>query len=386
MFSRAVLLILIALIFFITNVYIGCRLYPCVHAVFPGVSVLWFGILCAVLAALAFLSVARSHTHLSPSVKYALGAYGGVWMGAYVYLLLTLIAADIVLLLLSVLRIVPLPVTAGARCVSAIAAIVVSATIIIAGTIHADNYVHRSYEVQTEKITDGREWNAVLVSDLHIGAVRSEKRLERLVNEINAEQPDIVLIAGDIFDNDFSAILEPDKCAETLRGINAKYGVFACLGNHDAGSTAGEMLEFLPRCNIKLLSESYEVIDGSLIIAGRPDASPIGGYGGIRRGSFDKAIEGADEKLSLIVLDHTPSHIGEYPDSVDLILCGHTHRGQIFPGSLFTKRLFTVDYGLYRENDSSPTVIVTSGAGAWGMPMRVGSDSEIVSISLTGIK
>ena len=383
-FSMLLLLIIIALVFFGTNIYISCRLYQCLHALIQNLSMLWFGIFCLGLAALAVVSVLRSDLALNRSAKYALGIFGGYWMGAYVYLLLTLIAADILLLLLGMLKLIPHPVTDMVRCISGIAAIVVTAVILTAGTIHADHPVHRSYDVKTEKIRDGREWKIVLVSDLHIGAVKSEKRLERLVNEINAEEPDLVCIAGDIFDSDFSAILDKEKCAETLGSIDAKYGVYACLGNHDAGRTAKDMIGFLPQCRITLLAESYEVIDGSLILAGRLDASPIGGYGDRIRGDFSDVMKGADGNLPLIVLDHTPSHIDEYPDSADLILCGHTHRGQIFPGCLITGRLFTVDYGLYRENETAPAVIVTSGAGTWGLPIRVGSDSEIVSVRLSG--
>jgi methionine-S-sulfoxide reductase len=92
-------------------------------------------------------------------------------------------------------------------------------------------------------------------------------------------------------------------------------------------------------------------------------------------------MDSVPEGLPVIVLDHNPAAVNEY-DRGDLILCGHTHKGQIFPGSLFTRRLFPVDYGYYRRDDSAPHVIVSSGAGTWGMPMRVGTDCEIVLIRL----
>lgn len=305
-------------------------------------------------------------------------------MGMYVYLLLTLLTADILLLLFGILRIIPIPVTGTIRCGSVLTAILAALVIVLSGTIHAGNFAHCSYEVSTEKISDDRQWNIVLVSDLHLGAVKSETHLEKLVDEINTLHPDIVCIAGDIFDNDFTAICDAEKCAGTLRKINSEYGVFACLGNHDAGSTVTEMLDFLHSCNITLLAEEYTVIDDGLVLAGRLDGSPIGGYREKKRGDFSVVIPEADKNLPVIVLDHTPSHVEEYPDWVDLILCGHTHRGQIFPGCLITKKLFPVDYGLYRKPGISPAVIVTSGAGTWGLPVRVGSDSEIVSIDFHG--
>ncbi|GAA0390976.1 hypothetical protein GCM10008933_22380 [Paenibacillus motobuensis] len=86
--------------------------------------------------------------------------------------------------------------------------------------------------------------------------------------------------------------------------------------------------------------------------------------------------------MPIVVMDHTPSNIEQYGENVDLVLAGHTHRGQIFPGNLITKAVFVVDYGQYQEDASSPNVIVSSGAGTWGMPMRIGSNNEIVSINL----
>ena len=217
-FSTILLIIAIALFFFGSNVYISCRMFQGFHAVFPNLSGLWFGVFCAVLVALAFFAWIRPHLVIPVPrpAKTALSLYGAYWMGAYVYLLLTLLGADLVLLLLGALKLLPIPATETARLVSGLAAAAVTVVILIAGTVHADTFVHRSYEIRTDRITDGREWNIVLVSDLHLGAVNSEKRLEKLVDGINAEKPDIVCIAGDIFDNDFSGIVDAEKCARTL--------------------------------------------------------------------------------------------------------------------------------------------------------------------------
>ena len=89
-----------------------------------------------------------------------------------------------------------------------------------------------------------------------------------------------------------------------------------------------------------------------------------------------------DNNLPVVVMDHNPANVDAYSDEVDLILSGHTHKGQIFPGSLITNQMFSVDYGYYRKDAQSPHVVVTSGVGYWGMPLRVGTDCEIVSIRL----
>ena len=100
------------------------------------------------------------------------------------------------------------------------------------------------------------------------------------------------------------------------------------------------------------------------------------------RKKLTEVIALADKKLPVVVIYHNPENIDEYGSEVDLILAGHTHKGQIFPGSLFTRAIYDVDYGHYQKDGNSPHVVVTSGVGTWGMPMRVGTNCEIVSIKL----
>ena len=229
---------------------------------------------------------------------------------------------------------------------------------------------------------DGSDMNIVMISDVHLGAVGSESRLEEIVNEINNLKPDIVSIAGDLFDTDFRAIRNTEKAAETLQKIDATYGTYACLGIHDAGSTAEDMLTFLEESNITALTDEYVIIDERLVLIGRLDASPIGTYGYAERKALSSFYQCEDETLPVIVLDHNPIEVDSYADEADLILSGHTHRGQLFPAEILTNLMFTVDYGYYQKNENSPHVIVTSGIGYWGIPMRVGTDSEIVSIKI----
>ncbi len=368
-------------LFLCCDFYICFRIYQCLHGLFPGLGIIPFAILCVLLLLIASLSFIRSSLPISTPLKYALSVFGGYWLGAFVYLLILFALSDLVLLILGVLRVLPLPAGEKIRTVTGIAVMAASAVIIVCGVIHANNFVHRSYTVETGKELGGREWNIVLISDVHLGALNSEERLEKMVEEINSLAPDIVCICGDIFDNDINAIRHKELCAETLRRLRPGYGVYACLGNHDRGETEDEMVAFAEECGITLLREDSVVIDGRLTVLGRLDSQTDDNGNALRR-PFAAAASDADPALPAIVLDHDPSHIDEYPDWVDLILCGHTHRGQLFPGSLFTKRLFTVDYGQYRRDESSPTVIVSSGVGTWGPPIRVGTDSEIVSVRM----
>ena len=138
------------------------------------------------------------------------------------------------------------------------------------------------------------------------------------------------------------------------------------------------MVSFLKEANINLLDDDYDVIDNRLVLAGRLDSSPIGGYGDRQRKDLSDFLSIEDKSLPVIVMDHNPANIGEYSKEADLVLCGHTHKGQVFPGSLITNALYDVDYGYYQKDADSPQVIVTSGVGSWGMPMRVATDCENV--------
>lgn len=136
----------------------------------------------------------------------------------------------------------------------------------------------------------------------------------------------------------------------------------------------------MEQANIHLLNDAYTVIDDRLVLVGRLDASAIGGYGNQKRKPLSDFYTRENPSLPVIVLDHNPVNNYEYSTEADLILCGHTQKGQVFPGNLFTKLMYTVDYGYYQKDSQSPHVIVSSGVGTWGMPMRVGTKCEIITI------
>jgi hypothetical protein len=239
-------------------------------------------------------------------------------------------------------------------------------------------YVH--YEIELAK---GLEvgLTVVMISDLHLGDVMSERRLSSIVNAINSLNPDIVCITGDIFNDDFRTIQNPQRARDLLLNINSTYGVFACLGNHDGGSTFNEMAAFLDESGVRLLMDEYEIIDGRFVIVGRLDPSPIGGLEGRKRQELADFLP-FDTGLPVIVMDHNPMSIGTYGAETDLVLSGHTHRGQVFPGSLITKRIFHIDYGHRLGTGETPHLIVTQGVHTWLMPVRVGTNNEIVSIRI----
>lgn len=362
--------------------YLADRLYQGLAAFFPGMRFWPVWVLMGTLFLIMVLGFGRALMPFSKDFKYILGIASGYCMGIVIYLLLFTVAADLLLL---VPRLMKQPFTAHRlfNRVVTLGVLLLTSVTCVYGFANARQIDHVSYEIDLQGKQDISDLNVVMISDLHLGAIGSESRLETVVAQINAKQPDLVCIAGDFFDTDFAAIQDPQTAIQTLRGIRATYGVYACLGNHDGGETLAQMVDFLEQADIHLLSDSYTVIDDRLVLVGRLDGAAIGGYGDRARKPLADFFAREDTSLPVIVLDHNPANIHEYSTEADLILCGHTHKGQIFPGNLFTNWMYTVDYGYYRKDAQSPHVIVTSGVGTWGMPMRVGTDCEIVTIRFT---
>ena len=319
---------------------------------------------------------------LPAAIKNTLGWIGAHFYGFFIYLLIFTFAADMIMLLCNITQIIPSPIPHIILFYKGLIVVLLTVGVVSYGLYNANQVKLVSYEIQLKDATLD-DMKIVMISDSHMGTVNSfERNLERIVQEINDLNPDIVCIAGDIFNDDFNSIRNPERAASLFRNINPKYGVFACFGNHDGGRTLDQMKQFLEDSKIKLLNDEYLIIDDRFALFGRLDSSPIGGFGEMERRDISEMIISVGANMPVIVIDHNPSHINEYGGEVDLILAGHSHRGQVFPGSLITRAIFDVDYGHYQKDKNSPHAIVSSGVSTWGPPMRVGTNNEIVSIIL----
>lgn len=252
------------------------------------------------------------------------------------------------------------------------------------------------YEITVEKDGGTREdLDLVLISDLHLGYNIGISRMIDMVEKINEQNVDLVVIAGDIFDNEYEALEQPEKLASVLAGIQSKYGVYACYGNHDieepilAGFTFGgrkkkessvQMDTFLEKAGIHLLRDEAVLIDDSFYLYGRPDARRPGRGIDVRR-TASELMEGLDSRKPVLVLDHEPKEFQELADAgVDVDLCGHTHDGQMFPANLITALMWENSYGYLKKDDMH--TIVTSGVGLFGPNMRVGTIAEICRVRI----
>lgn len=321
------------------------------------------------------------------------------FLGIFMYILMVLFSIDIVRLILKYAvhaswiqsRIVF--ATVGACCICIV--IIIS----FSGIYHAKHIKVTPYKITVDKSApDMDSLQIVLLADTHFGYNSGAVHAQEIVDKINEQNPDLVCIAGDIFDNEYDAVREPEKISEILRTIRSKYGVYACWGNHDlnepilAGFTFKHkkedskqlkdprMKRFLQNSNIQLLEDEAVLIDNSFYVVGRKDASLIEKIEEKRK-TPAQLTQKLDKDKTIIVIDHQPKELQDIADAgVDLDLCGHTHDGQTFPGNFTVKFLWENPCGYLQKG--SMHNIVTSGSGVWGPAMRVGTDSEICTINL----
>ena len=324
------------------------------------------------------------------------------WLGVLVYTIMTVGIADGLRLLIKYpLKNVAFPgrellfSNVGTAVVGAVCAVIIT-TVSIYGMINAGNIQTTKYDISIDKKAGKLDsLNVVLIADLHLGYNIGCRHMEKMVDKINAQNPDLVVVAGDIFDNEYEALENPGRLAAILRGIQSKYGVYACYGNHDiqekilAGFTFGgkekkessvKMDEFLEKSGITLLRDEYVLIDDSFYLYGRPDYERPG-RGIDERKSPQEITEDLDLSLPVLVIDHEPRELQELADAgVDADLCGHTHDGQLFPGNLTIKLMWENACGYLKKGNMHS--IVTSGVGLFGPNMRVGTKSEICDIMM----
>ncbi|MGB8491647.1 MAG: metallophosphoesterase, partial [Bacteroidales bacterium] len=225
----------------------------------------------------------------------------------------------------------------------------------------------------------------IAASDLHLGMIIQKTRLAEWVEMINKQEPDIVLLVGDIFDRSLKPY-DSQGFIDEFKKLKSKYGVYSVLGNHDYYAKVDRSVDYLKRSGIKLLRDESFIVDNRLMLIGRDDATNH------KRKPLESLMSETDLSLPTIFMVHQPTHLHEITKyNIDFQISGHTHDGQIFPGNLLAKRIWELSYGYGVINKTQ--FYVSSGLGLSYIPIRIGTHSEIVRIhfrsendSISGIK
>ena len=312
----------------------------------------------------------------------AVTAFGYEYLIFILYLFLLTVLVDLIRLVDFVVPFFP-ESWRSARTGGRLAFALVVGTVVIAltaGTIQALRFRTRIVPLSIAKPAGSlKTLRAVQISDVHVSPVLPASRLARIVDRVNALAPDIVFITGDLASDDTPA-RELVRMSEFLTRLNPPLGVFACTGNHEYYGGLEKTCAAIRAGGVRILQDEAVLVADSFYVAGRKDPTSVPRGGA--RAPLSEILKGLDRSRPVILLDHQPVHLEEAAAAgIDLQLSGHTHNGQVFPINLINKGIYELNWGLLKKG---PTwIYVTSGAGTWGPPVRLGSTSEIVLFEIS---
>ncbi len=365
------------LLYGVINFYIGWRGWQAFGRLLPpGFGILYW--LLFSLLAVSFLAGRFGEKYLPAAAGDFLTVVGSYWLAAMDFFFLFIVVIDLIRLVDRWAGFLPasikqLPALTG------LAVVLLVAVIIVYGSWNSRNPRLVRYDLNIPKAAgDISELRVVMVSDIHLGRIIHNGRLLKLVQNVNNLNPDLVLLPGDIIDENVGPFVE-QKMSDSLLGLNSKYGVFAVFGNHEyIGGHQEEASRHLQEAGITVLRDSYKKIGESFYVVGRDEQSRER-FTGTTRQQLSGIMEGVDCSLPVMLMNHQPVDLAEAREQgVDLQLSGHTHKGQLYPFNLITKKIFETDWGYLRQGDFQ--LIVSCGFGTWGPPIRVGNVPEIVEM------
>ncbi|MBZ9687692.1 metallophosphoesterase [Clostridium estertheticum] len=371
------------LIFIAANFYLGRKGWVFIKTVIPKISVYLYWAM-FIFIALSFIIARLSKDKVPHFLEKLLNILGGYWIAAFLYFIILLGVIDIVKLILGIKRFefIGTKTLQNIYFIFNIGALIIVAILLVYGTYNALNLKTTKYSIKISKDAGNlKKLNIVMLSDLHLGDIVDKQRLSKMVIKINELNPDIVILAGDIIDDYIQPFIDQEMGVE-FKKIHSKYGVYAVFGNHEyyGGGVDKIAYEYENSANFNLLRDKTVKINNSFYLVGREDLSSER-YSKSKRKTMDELLSGTDKLLPIIVIDHQPVKFSEGEKAgVDLQFSGHTHNGQLLPANIVTKRLFENDFGLLTKGTYN--VVVSSGAGTWGPPIRIGTSSEIVQVEL----
>lgn len=319
------------------------------------------------------------------------------WIGIMLYSLLYVVLFDLLRLIAKHTKLKNTLLFSRGSVIS-IGSVVVACAVAtcLYGIFNARNIKVNEYSVTVNKSCGSdKHLKAVLVADLHMGYAIGVDHITNMVEKINQQNADIVIIAGDIFDNSYDGMDDPEGIKAQLKSIKSKYGVYAVYGNHDIdekilmGFTfdwggkqlhSEKMTNFMKDCNIKLINDESVLINDEFYLVGRRDTDKPGTEDGTRA-EISELTKDLDKTKPIFVLSHEPDELQKTADAgADIDFSGHTHDGQLFPGNLTIGLFWENPCGMIKKDNMYS--IVTSGVGVYGTFMRVGTDAEICSVDI----
>jgi uncharacterized protein len=359
-------IILFLTIYSTIGFYISWNGWVWLHSIF-GLQNKW---LYGILSGLLFFSYLIGRGVKGLSFFRIIGSY---WFAVLQYALLLLPITNLIVLVLSAVGLPTDSIVAWAGMIF----LVVFGILFLYGTFNAYSPVIRTYSVTIPKQTNQlSKLRIAMASDMHFGHLSGLAHLQRLVKGINELRPDIILLPGDIIDDDPEPFIQK-KMGDIMSHLSAPLGVYGVLGNHEYyGRAIPAFVKEMDRIGVKILQDEIMEVNESFLLIGRKDKTDM------NRQTINQLMSTLTPDKPVIMMDHQPAEIKQAEQAgVDLLLSGHTHRGQMAPNHLITKKMYDLDWGYQTFNQLH--AVVSSGFGFWGPPIRIGSRSEIVQIEVT---
>lgn len=362
-----ILLIFILVCFFIGNTYIFIKALQTIKRAHRVVKVV-FGVLFWVLSLQLFIVIALRNTSLPEFLPKIMFSIGTTWMVFVLYMTLALLGVDIVKrLFLRNLR------------HSFLIALGITATILTGGYINNLTPRVEKIEIKLDKPLKGTT-TIVAVSDLHLGYGTGKEKLKKFVKMINEENPDLIIIGGDLIDNSLVPLYN-EKMDEELRELRAPMGIYMAPGNHEYISGIEESFRFLERTPIRMLADSVVTLPNGLQLILRDDKHRD--RDSKSYSSLEYLMAKVDKGRASFLVEHQPIQLSQIDEKeIDIVFCGHTHHGQIWPGNIATDIIFEQSHGYRKWNHSH--IVVSSGLSLWGPPIRIGTKSDMIVFKVSG--
>jgi uncharacterized protein len=350
----------------------------------PGNSPLrvWYIILFIVIALSFFIGRTLENYWLNP-LTVAFVWVGAFWFAAILYFIIAILSLDIFRLINSFFPIFPPFIKENYATVKqylAIGIIAIVAIVLAIGHINARQPRIKTIPISISKKCPGMDKLSIaMISDIHLGTIVGKTRFDSIVANINMMNPDIVLLPGDIVDEDLGPVIK-QNLGESLLGIRARYGVYAVTGNHEYIGGVEEACAYLKVHGVRVLRDEAVRINNSFYLVGREDRM-INRIGRERRPMKD-LLDDVPREYPIILMDHQPFGVEESMENgVDLQVSGHTHHGQLWPLNYITEAIYSVSWG-YRK-DGNRHLYVSCGVGTWGPPVRLGNVPEVINFHIT---
>lgn len=309
---------------------------------------------------------------------------GSFWLGALLYFFLFVVLFDFIRLINKFAPIIPKrlqenPFVFKRYLFGGVLLFVV--LLLTAGYFNAKNPVVRNLSITLPfEGEEPSDISMLVISDIHMGPKIGIGRLNKMVDLANSQNPDVVLLAGDIIDEDIT-FLKRKGMGKVLSNLRASYGVFGVMGNHEYISEGEDAYAFLTSNKVTMLRDTAVKVRNSSYLIGREDFQKRN-FAGADRQDISQLMRLTSSGFPVVVLDHQPFH----PElaaraGAHLMISGHTHHGQLWPLNFITRAVYTLSFG--HKIVEGMHLVVSNGIGTWGPPVRIGNRPEMVLISVS---